>query len=305
MHRTEVSMIRKLLGHGGRLCLSLVMTMLACSKPKTVVEQAAKLAKKGVSSASEVESLLIPEIEEHPENEEAHRLLAETYFWQSEWRKAIAQFDEVIALREKRQLLATEAWFMKAQALINSAQQEEALKVFQAHDAEFRADTKHCQDYPKLLRETMDHLLLKKALPDLQLAKDAGLETSVDRTVVLLEASQWGELREDHDLGPCIQASEQAGFQRFTLIRPLPESENRSSACIFSKDGKPDSYAIWTSDTVPKSESLQATLKPVSQIKRFSTHREVWRSITTGTLQSDQGRTFPAIVIRKGKPPKH
>ena len=158
------------------LCLALLPS-LAVARDKTPVEQARILARQGDQTATEIVTLLVPEIEAHPENAEAHRLLAEAYALQSEWRWAIEQYDALLALNELKQVWDPEVILLKAEALANSAQHQAVIELLEVNTERFRKTRKHRAEFETRLREARDEVLLHVAIPDLNLARDMGLSS--------------------------------------------------------------------------------------------------------------------------------
>lgn len=283
------------------LCLAF-LPGLAVAREKTPVEQARILAKQGQAAAPEIVTLLLPEIEAHPENAEAHRCLAEAYVLQSEWRRAIEQYDALLALNEPKQVWDPELILLKAEALANSAQHQTVIELLEANAEKFRKTRKHRSEFENRLREARDEVLMHVAIPDLNLARDMGLSSGVDRRLFCLGPQDWKGLEADADLGPCIALARVEDFDRFTLVQPLPDCEEQVGACIFHRRGKAEQGAIWQGNATPSVDLLRSSLKPTSHQTPHPIKREVWRRLTTGTV-TVAGREVPVIEVRKGQAP--
>ena len=129
---------------------SVAVTMADEAAVSARVAQALELYKQGPSRAPEIIRLLSEEIEHNPANEDAVRLLAITYFGVGQFERAVATFDQAIALAAKRDAVAPEMLFYKASALFELNRCQQAKAMLDANRAFWLDDLTMKQQYERL-----------------------------------------------------------------------------------------------------------------------------------------------------------
>ena len=129
-------------------------------------EQARALYSEGPSKAQEIIQLLKEELEEHPDNEKAIKLLGITYFGIGNSEAALVQFDSAISLAAKEDRILPHMIFYKARALHDLARDEEAKQLLEAYWAFFQDDEKLTRQYDILYPAVNESLKAKSPSAD-------------------------------------------------------------------------------------------------------------------------------------------